>query len=102
MKLMARLLFPKHPTRRGERGYALLGLLLALSIMSIFLVSSVAPDVVHQVRRDKEAEMIYRGNQMAKAIARYYGRNVLRPVQIQFPPPYGLLLELKKLLEGAT
>jgi len=90
------------PARDGQRGYALLGLLLALSIIGIYLVSSVAPNVKLEVQRSKEEEMIYRGNQMAKAIARYYGGRVLRPLQLQVPPPYGYLTELKKLRDGVT
>src|SRR5437868_13730821 len=39
---------------------------------------------------------------MAKAIARYYGGRVLRPLQLQVPPPYGYLNELKKLRDGVT
>jgi type II secretory pathway pseudopilin PulG len=93
---------PADPRRAGERGYALLALLLALSIISIYLVSSVAPNVKQEVQRSKEMELNYRGNQMAKAIARYYGGRVLRPLQLQVPPPYGYLTELKKLSTGVT
>jgi type II secretory pathway pseudopilin PulG len=89
-------------TAHGQRGYALLGLLLALSVISLFLVSSVVPNVKMQVQRSKETELIYRGNQMARAIARYYGGRVLRPLQLQVPPPYGYLTELKKLRDGVT
>ena len=92
----------RRPARDGERGYALLGLLLALSVIAIYLVSSVAPNVKMDVQRSKEAEMIYRGNQMAKAIARYYGRGVPRPLQLQVAPGYGYLTELKKLRDGVT
>jgi hypothetical protein len=90
------------PARAGQRGYALLGLLLALSVISIYLVSSVVPNVKMSVQRSKEEELIYRGNQMAKAIARYYGGRALRPLQLQVPPPYGYLTELKKLRDGVT
>jgi hypothetical protein len=90
------------PHLASEFGYALLGMLLALSIISIVLVSSVVPNVKMQVQREKEAELIYRGNQMAKAIARYYGVRTLRPLQLQVPPPYGYLLDLKKLRDGVT
>jgi type II secretory pathway pseudopilin PulG len=86
----------------GERGYALLSLLLALSIISLYLVSSVAPNVKMSVQRTKEQEMIYRGNQMAKAIARYYGSRRLLPLNLIQPPAYGYLTELKKLKEGVT
>jgi type II secretory pathway pseudopilin PulG len=90
--------------RSGEEGWALLGLLLALSVMSIFLVSSVAPNVKMQVQREKEDEMVYRGNQMAKAIARYYGNGRIPPsgLQVRVPPPFGYLTEMKKLRDGIT
>src|SRR5262249_46613543 len=88
--------------RGGERGYALLGLLLTLSIIGMYLVSSVVPNVKVSVQRDKEAELIYRGNQMAKAIARYYGVGRLQAIQLQVPPPYGYLTELKNLRDGVT
>ena len=93
---------PAVAARDGERGYALLGLILTLSILSIYLVSSVVPNVKMEVQRHKEDELIYRGNQMAKAIARYYGGRILRPLQIQVPPPYGYLTQLKKLRDGVT
>jgi hypothetical protein len=90
------------PARDGQRGYALLGLILTLAILSIYLVSAVVPNVKMEVQRSKEEELIYRGNQMAKAIARYYGGRVLRPLQLRVPPPYGFLKELKKLRDGVT
>ena len=87
----------------GERGWALLGLIIALGIMSIVLVSAVVPSVKFQVQRDKEAEMIYRGDQIAEAIARFYGRGRLQVLNFRTPPPpYGYLLELKKLNEGVN
>jgi len=85
-----------------ERGWALLGLLLALGIMSIMLVSTVVPNVQMAVQRDKEVEMVYRGEQMAAGIARYYGRGNLTGISLLGPPPYGYLTELSKLKEGVT
>jgi type II secretory pathway pseudopilin PulG len=94
------------PSRRspveGERGYALLSLLLALSIISIYLVSSVVPNVKMSVQRVKEQEMVYRGNQMAKAIARFYGSGRVMALNMLGPPQYGYLTELKKLSQGVT
>ena len=89
------------PRRPGEQGWALLGLLLFLAILGIVLSSSVIPNVQFQVKRDKEAELIFRGQQMAEALGRYYNRGRLGPVTIsmQNPLPYGNLVELKKLLE---
>lgn len=85
-----------------EEGWALLGLMLALGVMSIMLVSTVVPNVQMQVQRDKEVEMVYRGEQMAAGIARYYNRGNLGGLQLLVPPPYGYLLELSKLKEGVT
>ncbi|HVF88413.1 MAG TPA: hypothetical protein VNH22_00005, partial [Blastocatellia bacterium] len=87
----------------GDEGWALLGLILALAILGILLSSSVVPNVQFQVQRDKEAEMIYRGNVMAEAIARYYNLgNRGAPVQLVTPMPYGSLTDLKKLRDGVT
>ncbi|HEU4388955.1 MAG TPA: hypothetical protein VFV34_14235 [Blastocatellia bacterium] len=84
-----------------EGGWALLGLLLALAILGIALLE-VVPSIQTQIRREKEAEMIYRGNQMAEGIARYYNRGPLAGIQVNVPPPYGYLLDLKRLRDGIT
>jgi type II secretory pathway pseudopilin PulG len=86
---------------QGQEGWALLGLMLALAILSIVLVSSVTPNYQLSVQREKEAELMYRGQQMAEGIALYYNLGVqLGPINLQSPPPYGYLKELKKLSEG--
>jgi hypothetical protein len=85
---------------RGEGGWALLGLLLALGVMSIVMASAIVPNVKVQVQRDKEAETLYRGDQMARGIARYYNGGALAGIQLVVPPPYGYLTELKKLRDG--
>lgn len=98
----------KYPNRNAspanEQGWALLGLLLALGVISIVLTSSVIPNVQMQVQRDKEAEMLYRGDQMARGIARYYARGSLAPLRVQLllTTPYGQLTELAKLRDGVT
>jgi type II secretory pathway pseudopilin PulG len=89
--------------RPGEQGWALLGLLLALGVMSIFLASAIVPNVQKEVQRDKEAEMLYRGQQMAEGIARYYGRGRLAPLNILMPPtPLPYLTDLAKLRDGVS
>lgn len=84
----------------NEQGWALLGLLLALGVMSIVLASSIVPNVQMQVQRDKELEMLYRGEQMSQGIARYYNNGALRGIQLLQRPPYGYLTELAKLRDG--
>lgn len=87
----------------SEQGWALLGLLLALGVMSIFLASAIVPNVQKEVQRDKEIEMLYRGQQMAEGIARYYGRGRIAPLNILMPPtPLPYLTELGKLREGVS
>ena len=88
--------------REDQQGWALLGLILALAVLAIFLSASVTPSVRMAVQRDKEAELIYRGQQMAEAIARYYNYGRIGPIDVRRPPRHGYLLELKKLGEGIT
>src|SRR5207249_647684 len=58
-------------------------------------------NVQKEVQRDKEMEMLYRGQQMAEGIARYYGRGRLAPLNILVPPaPLPYLTELAKLRDG--
>jgi type II secretory pathway pseudopilin PulG len=88
--------------RSNEQGWALLGLLLALGVMSIIFASSIVPNVQMQVQRDKEIEMIYRGEQMAEGIARYYNGDRLGPINLTVAPRWGYLTELAKLRDGVT
>jgi type II secretory pathway pseudopilin PulG len=57
----------------GERGYAMAALLVALAVMGI-LMSVAMPVWRQQARREKEAELIFRGEQYARAIALYNHR----------------------------
>ncbi len=89
--------------RSSENGWALIGLLMALGVMSIFLTSAIIPNIQKEVQRDKEAEMMYRGQQMAEGIARYYGRGRLVPLNILMPPtPLPYLTDLAKLRDGVS
>ncbi len=90
-------------TERAESGWALLGLILALMVLGVLLVSAV-PSVRFAVQRDKEEEMKYRGEQMAEAIGRYYNSGQRGAPQLLAPPTRfgGYLLDLKKLRDGVT
>ncbi|MCC6742240.1 MAG: type II secretion system protein, partial [Acidobacteria bacterium] len=57
--------------RRNERGYALLGVIIAMTVLAVGMAVAI-PDAKVQARRQLEIEMMYRGEQMAEAIARYY------------------------------
>src|SRR5262249_21860607 len=87
--------------RQAEQGWALLALILALTLMGIMMVG-IMPNVQLEVRRDKEEEMMFRGQEMAEGIARYYNLGRPGPIGLSVPPPYGYLTDLKKLSEGVT
>lgn len=61
--------FP-HRTR-SERGYILLALLFIVTAAAIAALA-VYPEVVRQVRRDQEEELIHRGVQYARAVRKFY------------------------------
>jgi type II secretory pathway pseudopilin PulG len=66
---------------RGQQGYAMAVLLVTLSVMAIVL-SVVMPVWKHMSRREKETELVFRGQQYVHAIALYqrkHGPGVLPP-----------------------
>ncbi|HET9528711.1 MAG TPA: type II secretion system protein [Blastocatellia bacterium] len=99
--MMADTLNPISDSQKSEGGWAMLGLILALMILGIALTAA-APNIKTQVQREKEAELIYRGEQMAEAIARYYNFGNLGVINLRTRPPYGYLTELEKLRDGIT
>lgn len=54
-------------TVSGERGYAMAALLVGMSVMAV-LMSALLPVWTHLATREKEEELIFRGNQYARAI----------------------------------
>src|SRR5271157_3457260 len=61
-----------NPRRRErENGYLLLAVLLMMAFM-IIAASIEAPQMVQQMKRDREEEMIHRGTEYARAIKKYY------------------------------
>lgn len=78
-------------SQRGERGYAMASLLVGLAIMTV-LMSVAMPAWRHAVQREREAELIFRGEQYARAIGlwqrRYPGA---------FPPSIDVLVEQRFL-----
>jgi type II secretory pathway pseudopilin PulG len=54
----------------AEVGYAMAALLVAMSVMAI-MMSVAMPTWSHMIRREKEEELIFRGNQYARAINQY-------------------------------
>jgi type II secretory pathway pseudopilin PulG len=56
--------------RRSGRGYALVSLVVAMTITLIFLAAA-APAIKHESQREREEEMFWRGQQIADAIDKY-------------------------------
>ena len=54
----------------GERGYALLALLASLTIM-LTVMSAAVPAFQHDIQREREEEMFWRGQQVSWALSRY-------------------------------
>jgi type II secretory pathway pseudopilin PulG len=74
----------------GDRGYAMAALLIALAIMAI-LMSVAMPVWRQEARREREAELVWRGEQYARAIALYRNKNN------SFPPSIDALVTARFL-----
>jgi type II secretory pathway pseudopilin PulG len=68
------------PTWRCERGYAMVALLVAMTVMAIVL-STAMPVYQTVARREREAELVFRGEQYARAIGMFQRKyaNALPP-----------------------
>jgi type II secretory pathway pseudopilin PulG len=71
-----------HPTRPRERGYLLLALLLAISLL-VIATAAVAPSIALQIKRDREEEMIHRATQYSRAIKHYFKKFGRYPSRIE-------------------
>ena len=67
---------------RREDGFTLIVVLVAITVMSI-LLSAAATTWTHVTRRADEAELIWRGEQYAKAIDCYVRLRATPPVELQ-------------------
>lgn len=76
---------------QGDRGYAMAALLVGLSIMAV-LMSAALPVWSHYTKREREEELIWRGQQYARAIGLFQ-----RKYANTFPPNLEILLEQKFL-----
>ena len=74
--------------RRHEGGYALVGL-MGVMLVGLILTTVAAPSVKLEAQREREAEMLWRGQQVAKGLEQYVTMR-----RGQFPT------ELNELVEG--
>jgi len=68
--------------RAGEPGYALLAVLAGLTILLI-LMSAAVPAYQHELQRDKEEEMFWRGQQVAMALVKNAQLRGRYPVKLE-------------------
>ena len=66
----------------NQSGYALLAILIALTL-GIIALTAAAPYLKRQIQRDQEEELIHRGKQYAKAIQRYYKKFARYPASME-------------------
>ncbi len=67
--------------RRAEQGHLLVGLVVLIAVMLIMLTAA-AQSWTFLVRRDREAELIQRGEEYARAIAFYHKENQAWPLKL--------------------
>jgi type II secretory pathway pseudopilin PulG len=61
---------------RGSSGFTLVGVVIAIAILTI-LLAAVGPSIATIIQRDKEIELVFRGKQYARSIVAFqkrYGR----------------------------
>lgn len=68
---MFRINTNRRPARDSERGFFLIAAILVVTLMVIALAAGI-PAIRGQIKRDREAELIHRGNQYVRAIQLYY------------------------------
>src|SRR5688572_19040311 len=77
--------------RSNNRGYAMAALLVGMSVMAV-LMSALLPVWTTMAKREKEAELVFRGNQYARAIALFQ-----RKFANAAPPSIDVLVEQRFL-----
>ena len=63
----------RRPETAGEQGHLMVGLLVAMTVMAIMLGAAL-PAWHTMAQREKETELIFRGEQYARAIGLYQAR----------------------------
>jgi type II secretory pathway pseudopilin PulG len=69
-------------SRRSERGYVLLTLLLAMALL-IIAAGTAATDIAFSIRREREEELIHRGAQYRRAIRAFTKKTGRFPVRLE-------------------
>jgi len=73
---------PRKSARRSERGYILITVVLFVALITIAAVV-MAPRFVHQMKRDREQELIHRGVQYSRATKHFFKKFGRYPTRIE-------------------
>ncbi|PYX27603.1 MAG: hypothetical protein DMG80_18230 [Acidobacteria bacterium] len=65
-----------------SRGYILISLMLFITLLTVAALA-VLPEIMHQIRRDREEEMIHRAVGYSRAIRKYYKKFGRYPARIE-------------------
>jgi type II secretory pathway pseudopilin PulG len=76
---------------RDERGYAMAALIVAIAVMAV-VMSAAMPVWKHMAQREKEEELVFRGEQIAHAIGMFQRRSANA-----YPPNLDILVQQKFL-----
>ncbi|MFN7947812.1 MAG: hypothetical protein U0Z53_20855 [Blastocatellia bacterium] len=87
-------------SRRHEQGYAMIALLAAMTISLIFIAAAL-PSLKHNMQREREEEMFYRGEQIATAIMLFQQDNRQPPTSLAQLTEYNPLTKKRYLRASA-
>lgn len=68
--------------QRSERGYALIAI-IGVILFSLILTTAAAPKAQFEMQREKEEEMLWRGQQIANALASYRAMRGTYPLDLR-------------------
>jgi type II secretory pathway pseudopilin PulG len=78
----ARLQVTNHKLQIPQRGYMMITLMLALAMITLAMLA-VLPGIKQQIMRDREEEMMHRGNSYMRAIQHFYKKFGRYPARVE-------------------
>ncbi len=74
--------YPIPRLQNRSHGYILITLMLFIAMLTIAALA-VLPEIAHQIKRDREEEMVNRGTQYRRAIQKYYKKFGRYPARVE-------------------
>src|SRR5258706_3423605 len=74
--------FPIAKPGKRSRGYILITLVLFMTLIAMAALA-VLPNIVQQIQRDREEEMVHRGTEYMRAIKKYYKKFGRYPARVE-------------------